>query len=642
MYFALEYFLQREPRPPVGAAVTGAKDWWRDNPIAAAPDRRTISRAGRLAIGPEFGPALSRLRPRRPTPSGHSSSGSIIRSRAALARSSMGSSAAASTAPSSPPSAASGTTRRPPTSWSSPTTGCSTWRRPRPRCVRAVRARCWSAASGWSARLRSCGCSRARLARRRLDRVRGKRRRPDGRPAMVRPARGPHPRGGRRAHRRQEAHLVHPRSRCSSRAAAPIRARAPASSTRFFPRSVAGRLIVWTEATSARAPRASCRCGRRCAAFSTWSQLEPQLGGGQRSRSHAQVARRLSDRRRLDIRTRLRRRSRSAPRANISAPQACPASAIHAAQAQRCRARPSARTIAPQDVLEHAVAADRPAGLDPRYQGAHRPRLRSATSSRARVIGQDEAVASVVERIAMLKAGLNDPGRPIGVFLFAGPTGTGKTELAKTAAEYLFGSVERLIRLDMSEFQTPELTANISRQRHDRPRPNSLISRVRKQPFSVVLLDEFEKSHPRIWDLFLQVFDEGRLTDTLGQVADFRHCLIIMTTNLGATSHQTLGARLCAGGRRLHYRAGHARDQPDLPARIPEPARQGHRVPAAHPRSHARDPAARNSTGCWSGAGSRTATGRSNGNPPRSSSCSRKDSRPRWARARSSARSSNM
>ena len=88
----------------------------------------------------------------------------------------------------------------------------------------------------------------------------------------------------------------------------------------------------------------------------------------------------------------------------------------------------------------------------------------------SRVIGQDEAVGGVVERIAMLKAGLNDPGKPIGVFLFAGPTGTGKTELAKTVAEYLFGSVDRLIRLDMSEFQTPETDAQDPRQRRRRHR----------------------------------------------------------------------------------------------------------------------------------------------------------------------------
>jgi ATP-dependent Clp protease ATP-binding subunit ClpC len=159
----------------------------------------------------------------------------------------------------------------------------------------------------------------------------------------------------------------------------------------------------------------------------------------------------------------------------------------------------------------------------------------------SRVIGQDEAIAAVVDRIAMLKAGLNDPSKPVGVFLFAGPTGTGKTELAKTLSEFLFGSTERMIRLDMSEFQTPESTAKILGSIEESTPTDSLINRVRKQPFSVVLLDEFEKAHTNVWDLFLQVFDDGRLTDQLGQVADFRHCIIILTTNLGATSHRGSG-----------------------------------------------------------------------------------------------------
>jgi ATP-dependent Clp protease ATP-binding subunit ClpC len=156
----------------------------------------------------------------------------------------------------------------------------------------------------------------------------------------------------------------------------------------------------------------------------------------------------------------------------------------------------------------------------------------------ARVIGQDEAVSTIVDRIAMLKAGLNDPSKPIGVFLFAGPTGTGKTELAKTLAEFLFGSADRLIRLDMSEFQAPDSTWKILGAPNPQTQTESLIGRVRKQPFSVVLLDEFEKAHANVWDLFLQVFDDARLSDAAGQEADFRHCIIILTTNLGATAHR--------------------------------------------------------------------------------------------------------
>jgi ATP-dependent Clp protease ATP-binding subunit ClpC len=158
-----------------------------------------------------------------------------------------------------------------------------------------------------------------------------------------------------------------------------------------------------------------------------------------------------------------------------------------------------------------------------------------------RVLGQPEAVECLTERVAMIKAGLTDPTRPQGVFLFVGPTGTGKTEIAKTLAEFLFGSPDRMIRLDMSEFQSPDSLDRILGESRETGDSEALVNAIRKQPFSVVLLDEFEKANPNVWDLFLQVFDDGRLTDRRGNTADFRHCVVIMTSNLGATLPSGVG-----------------------------------------------------------------------------------------------------
>jgi ATP-dependent Clp protease ATP-binding subunit ClpC len=150
-----------------------------------------------------------------------------------------------------------------------------------------------------------------------------------------------------------------------------------------------------------------------------------------------------------------------------------------------------------------------------------------------RVMGQSEAVDCLVERVAMIKAGVTDPTRPLGVFLFAGPTGTGKTEIAKTLADFLFGSPDRMIRLDMSEFQDPESLNRLIGESDEKQR-GALVDRIGRQPFSVILLDEFEKAHANVWDLFLQVFDDGRLTDRRGNTADFRNAIVILTSNLGS------------------------------------------------------------------------------------------------------------
>lgn len=150
---------------------------------------------------------------------------------------------------------------------------------------------------------------------------------------------------------------------------------------------------------------------------------------------------------------------------------------------------------------------------------------------RERILGQQEAVATVIDVITLIKAGLTDPGKPMGVLFFVGPTGVGKTELAKSIAEYIFGSADRMIRLDMSEYQDYQ---SIDRLIGTLYQPGLLTSKIRQQPFAVILLDEIEKGHPSLFDLLLQVFDDGRLTDAQGALTDFRQTIIVMTSNIGS------------------------------------------------------------------------------------------------------------
>ena len=155
----------------------------------------------------------------------------------------------------------------------------------------------------------------------------------------------------------------------------------------------------------------------------------------------------------------------------------------------------------------------------------------------ARVIGQDEAVDLVVDLLATVKAGLARPGKPIASLMFIGPTGVGKTELAKALAEFLFGDSRRMTRFDMSEYADPIAVLRLIGGATGRGE-GLLTARVREQPFSVLLLDEFEKADPSFFDLLLQVLGEGRLTDVAGSLADFRNAVVIMTSNLGAESYR--------------------------------------------------------------------------------------------------------
>ena len=162
-----------------------------------------------------------------------------------------------------------------------------------------------------------------------------------------------------------------------------------------------------------------------------------------------------------------------------------------------------------------------------------------------RIIGQDEAIDKVVRAIQRNRAGIKDPGKPIGTFLFFGPTGVGKTQLAKALAEYLFDSEENMVRLDMSEYMEK---FNVSRLIGAPPgyvgfeEGGQLSERVRRKPYCVVLLDEIEKAHPDVFNVLLQVMDEGRLTDSNGRTVSFRNTIVIMTSNVGSRELEEYGS----------------------------------------------------------------------------------------------------
>ena len=163
--------------------------------------------------------------------------------------------------------------------------------------------------------------------------------------------------------------------------------------------------------------------------------------------------------------------------------------------------------------------------------------LRMEQEIHKRIVGQDDAIVGISKAVRRARAGLKDPRRPIGAFLFLGPTGVGKTELVRALAEFMFGSEDNLIRLDMSEFQERHTVARLIGAPPGYigyEEGGQLTETVRRKGYCTILLDEIEKAHPEVFNILLQIFDDGHLSDAKGRRVDFRNCIVVMTSNLGS------------------------------------------------------------------------------------------------------------
>ncbi|MGB9752384.1 MAG: NDP-hexose 4-ketoreductase [Roseiflexus castenholzii] len=190
----------------------------------------------------------------------------------------------------------------------------------------------------------------------------------------------------------------------------------------------------------------------------------------------------------------------------------------------------------------------------------------------SRIVGQHEAIVTIAKAVRRARAGLKDPKRPIGSFIFCGPTGVGKTELAKALAEFMFGSEEHLIKIDMSEFQERHTTSRLVGSPPGYVgygEGGQLTDAVRRKPYSVVLFDEIEKAHPDAFNLLLQVLEDGHLTDGKGRRVDFRNTIIIMTSNVG-TEHIRRASRIGFSG----YSAGSELDNEDIRKKVDDALKQ--------------------------------------------------------------------
>jgi len=212
---------------------------------------------------------------------------------------------------------------------------------------------------------------------------------------------------------------------------------------------------------------------------------------------------------------------------------------------ERRKGRQRAPEVTPDDIAE---VVSRATGIPvSQLTTEERERLmKLETELHGRIVGQDEAVVAVAEAVRRSRAGLGDPRRPVGSFLFLGPTGVGKTELARALAEALFGDENLMVRFDMSEFQERH---TVSRLVGAPPgyvgyeEAGQLTEQVRRRPYSVLLFDEIEKAHADVFNIMLQILDDGRLTDAQGRTVDFKHTVVIMTSNLGAARIQDYARR---------------------------------------------------------------------------------------------------
>ena len=261
------------------------------------------------------------------------------------------------------------------------------------------------------------------------------------------------------------------------------------------------------------------------------------------------------------------------------------------------------------DMVEEAVTPDHIAQVVSRWtgipvdkmlEGERDKLLRMEDELAKRVVGQAEAVHAVSTAVRRARAGLQDPNRPIGSFMFLGPTGVGKTELTKALAAFLFDDETAMVRIDMSEYMEKHSVARLIGAPPGYvgyEEGGALTEAVRRRPYQVILFDEIEKAHPDVFNVLLQVLDDGRLTDGQGRTVDFRNTLIVMTSNLGGEFLANLGENEDVDSVRA---PGDGRGAGALPAGVPQPARRHHPVPPAEARATWGRSSTSSSRGCRS------------------------------------------